>query len=126
MAKLEGGWQSVGLTPAITRSGTLMGTPMYMAPEQVFCERAIDGRADLWALGAILFRALSGRLPIEARTLADLMRRLTAGAVRRFEDEELPAPVPREVHVIIDRLLSVDRDLRPTSSEVVHALRSQA
>ena len=123
MAKLDLAWRSEGLTPAITRSGTVMGTPLYMAPEQVFCEREIDGRADLWSLGVILYRALTGRLPVEAHTFADLMKVLSTGSVRPFG----PMPsVPRGVRDLVERLLSVRPELRPRSSEeAMFALRAR-
>jgi serine/threonine protein kinase len=112
MAKLDGGWQTEGLTPAITRSGTVMGTPLYMAPEQVFCERNIDGRADLWAFGVILHRALSGAMPVEARTFAELMKALASGRVRRF-------PAGGAIGDLVDRLLSIDPASRPSLEELV-------
>ena len=118
MAKLDGGWQTAGLTPAITRSGTVMGTPLYMAPEQVFCERSIDGRADLWSFGVLLHRALSGRMPVEARTFAELMKVLSAGTVRRF-------PTSGAIGDLVDRLLSIDPTLRPTLAELARFFEVQ-
>src|SRR5439155_19831733 len=44
----------------LTRSGDIVGTPQYMAPEQAFGERDIDHRVDIWALGVILFECLTG------------------------------------------------------------------
>jgi len=53
----------------ITHTGAVMGTPYYMAPEQVFGEKAIDHRADIWALGVILYECVSGRKPIGGSSL---------------------------------------------------------
>lgn len=89
-----------------------------MAPEQVFCERGVDGRADLWSLG-VMQRSLLGRLPVDARTLAELMKRLTTGTVRRFDAEVPPSPLPPCVGELVDRLLSIEPDLRATSAEVM-------
>lgn len=58
----------------ITEPGIAVGTAEYMAPEQVMTD-PVDGRADLYALGVVLFRALSGRLPFEDRDKLRLMAR---------------------------------------------------
>lgn len=59
---------------ARTGTGAIMGTPLYMAPEQLRGgARDVDARADLYALGAILYRMLSGRLPYEAASLEALL-----------------------------------------------------
>src|ERR1043165_1346979 len=53
--------RSTGLT-----TGAVLGTPEYMAPEQVFAEADLDHRADIWALGLIIYQSLSGVLPTQA------------------------------------------------------------
>ena len=56
-----------------TRAGSIIGTPMYMSPEQCMAAPEIDHRADLYALGAIFFLLLCGRPPFDKGTFADLM-----------------------------------------------------
>jgi serine/threonine-protein kinase len=56
-----------------TATGVTLGTPRYMAPEQAKGEKDIDGRADLYSVGVILFRALTGRPPFIAETYNELM-----------------------------------------------------
>lgn len=58
-----------------TRTGLLLGTPQYMAPELLAGERA-DARSDFYALGVMLFELLSGRLPFEAASMGELLRRV--------------------------------------------------
>ena len=81
---IEGAFASEGQTPAT--SGMPMGTPAYMAPEQTG-GRAIDTRADVYAIGAVLYELASGRPPID--TKGD-----TIDALRRIRDE-IPVPASR-------------------------------
>jgi serine/threonine-protein kinase len=71
----------------LTAAGVVVGTPQYMAPEQLFGE-AVDGRADLYATGAVLFECVTGRPVFEAPSLVALL-------ARHLED---PAPNPRELN----------------------------
>ena len=59
-----------------TQVGTLLGTPHYMSPEQILGEADIDHRADLWSMGVILYRALTGRLPFNLRNADAVMKRI--------------------------------------------------
>ena len=65
-----------GITPSadysMTKSTTLMGSPLYMSPEQLRSLRSVDCRTDIWALGVILFEMLVGSPPFEGDTLPDL------------------------------------------------------
>lgn len=100
-----------------TASGTIIGTPAYMSPEQVRGE-GIDHRTDIYALGIMLYEMLAGRVPFEADTQASvLVQQLT----------ETPAPldgVSYEVQDIIDKVLAKDPARRfQTASRLADALQ---
>jgi serine/threonine-protein kinase len=70
-----------------THTDVLMGSPQYMSPEQARGARSVDHRADLWSLGAILFRAVTGVPAFDGRTAVDILLRVCAG----------PPPLPSRV-----------------------------
>ena len=90
----------------VTRDGAVLGTPYYMSPEQARALRDVDHRADLWALGVILFRVITGRRPFEGMTAAALAMQICTE----------PAPRVGAVHpelspewdVFFDRALAKD------------------
>jgi eukaryotic-like serine/threonine-protein kinase len=107
---------------ALTEPGTLLGTVGYMAPEQARDPHAVDGRADLFSLGAALFWTLTGREPYpeSGNPLSDLSRRLTAAP----PDIRLARPeLPVDLAEILHQLLQFDPDKRyPSASAVSTAL----
>jgi serine/threonine-protein kinase len=106
---------------ALTKTTSSVGTPLYMSPEQLRSSKSVDMRADIWALGVILFELLSGRTPFRAETLAELGARvLTANApdVRKFVPE-----VPAEIADAIATCLRRDaRERFPSLAELAAAI----
>ena len=103
-----------------TQTGTSMGTPAYMSPEQCLGLEA-DRRADVYSLGVVLFELATGRIPFEVRSLTD--------AIRHHTQEPPPPPrslnatLPIEVENIILRALAKDRQHRYDSGrEMADAL----
>lgn len=114
LAKIEAGAEATMLT----RTGSILGTVAYMAPEQLAGE-AIDHRADLWSLGVLLYEAISGRLPIAGEGLAH--RILTKDPVPLASAR---ADVPRPVARLVMRLLKKAPAMRVQSAaEVERSLR---
>ncbi|EYF05966.1 serine/threonine-protein kinase [Chondromyces apiculatus] len=96
--------------------GTLLGTPHYMAPEQVLGAPDVDHRADVWSLGVILYEALTGIRPLEGSTTEKILKRILAGTVTKVR---LVAPqTPTIVAMMVEKMLTVDREQRPTLQEV--------
>lgn len=94
----------------ITHSGMMVGTPKYMAPDTMM-GHSVDGRADLYSLGVILYRMVAGRAPFEADS---------AKAVVQMHARRAPAPldseVPEALRKVIDRLLKKDPEQRYASA----------
>ncbi len=61
------------VNPALTSSGTVMGSPLYMSPEQMSSARDVDVRADIWSLGVTLFELIGGRPPFQAESITELI-----------------------------------------------------
>ena len=77
----------------LTTTGVVMGTPHYMSPEQAR-GHSIDGRSDLWAVGVLLFRAVSGRMPYEEENYNVLMARMLTEAPPDLADFVPDCPRP--------------------------------
>ena len=61
---------------ALTGTGTVLGSPVYMSPEQMTSSKSVDGRSDIWALGIVLYQCLSGGFPYDAEGLPELCARV--------------------------------------------------
>mgnify|MGYP002713036493 CR=1 FL=1 len=105
----------------LTASGSLVGTPMYMSPEQVYGDKELDGRSDIYALGIILFQMLTGHLPYEADTPAKLMMKHILDPVPDLLVDRPDLPVKAEA--VVSRALAKERDDRfDTASDFSSAL----
>lgn len=106
-----------------TREGAMIGTPAYMSPEQVRGMQA-DDRADIWALGCIIYECLTGRPPFARATAGD-----TVAAILDHEPDwkAVPSATPRAVVALAKRCLEKDRERRiGKASEVRRLLEGEA
>ena len=102
-----------------TRTGTILGTPAYMAPEQVDGARRVADRADVYAVGIILFLMLTGHLPFEEITRRAPLR----GALRDAPDvRSLHAEAPVALADLVARCLERDPEDRPSARELARRL----
>ena len=104
---------------ALTRRGVVLGTAFYMAPEQAQALPDVDGRTDLYSLGAILYEALTGEPPHHGRVyesvLIDICTKDAPPLRERAPD--VPEPLARVVHRALER----DRSRRYQCAEELHA-----
>ncbi len=100
-----------------TQPGTTMGTPAYMSPEQARGDREIDGRADLFSLGCVLFECLAGRPPFIAPDPTALQFKILFEETPRV-DTFVPN-APAAVVSLIHRLLAKAPEERPASSSIL-------
>jgi serine/threonine protein kinase len=106
----------------LTQSGVIMGTPAYMAPEQARTGDTVDGRADLFSLGVVLYRLSTGTLPFKGE---DMMTTLMSLAMDTpTPPRTLNAELPSALSALVMQLLEKDPANRPqTADEVVTRLK---
>jgi eukaryotic-like serine/threonine-protein kinase len=93
-----------------TNTGSILGTPHYMSFEQAMSDKQVDHRTDIWAMGVILFEALTGRRPMEFDTLGQMYVAFLQGTVPSIL-AAVP-DLPRDVADAIDRALAKEREAR--------------
>ncbi len=101
----------------LTVTGTALGTPVYMSPEQVRDATDVDGRTDIWGLGTTLHHLLCGKPPFEANTVPALCAKIIADQPPSLS--ELRPEVPTGLAAVVARCLEKERDDRyPTVAEL--------
>lgn len=95
---------------ALTRTSIMVGSPLYMSPEQLESSKQADARSDIWSLGVILFELLTGTLPFTGETLPQLVRSVLTG--KHAKARELRGDVPERLSQVIDRCLETDKEKR--------------
>lgn len=101
---------------SLTSTGALIGTPIYMAPEQVFGDDDVDGRADIWSLGIMVYECLAGKRPTDGDGFGPIIKRITTETLVPLEDAR--PGLPRRLTSLVGRMLSRKREERPALSEV--------
>jgi serine/threonine-protein kinase len=101
----------ISKTPAevteLTGQQTVIGTPTYMAPEQMVSARSTDPRSDIWSIGVVMYQLLQGRPPFEAETYAQLVLKVGTDA-----PSPLHVPLPPGLQDIMFRCLEKDAGKR--------------
>jgi serine/threonine-protein kinase len=116
---------SGGAMSSLTRTRAMLGSPLYMAPEQMRSSRDVDARADVWALGVVLFQLLTQRWPFEAETMPELCLRVVTEPPTSLLALRPDAP-PRLV-AVIERCVEKDASKRfANAAELATALEEFA
>jgi serine/threonine protein kinase len=107
---------------SLTASGSLVGTPQYMAPERL-SDQVYDGRSDVYAIGIILFQCLIGRLPFASDTnlFAMIILQMKTLPPRLID---LDPTIPERVQRIVLAALEKDPELRPSAAALAAELRT--
>jgi hypothetical protein len=100
----------------LTRTGQIVGTPGFMAPEQARGEKSLDPRADLFALGCVLYRAITGRLPFDGEDVLSVLAKLVLDDPPRLR---ALVAVPVFLDELVFRMMRKDRGERPASAREV-------
>jgi eukaryotic-like serine/threonine-protein kinase len=99
-----------GSDMGMTRTQTMMGSPLYMSPEQMASARDVDQRADIWAVGTVLYELVTGRPPFEAETMPQLCAQILNADPP--PPRRVRADLPELLDQVIMRCLRKDRNQR--------------
>ena len=112
--------------PGMTMTGMVVGTPLYMSPEQFMGKKAageIDGRTDIYSLGVVLYQMVTAQLPFEGDTPYSLMMQHIQGTVRPPHELAPELHIPESLSRVILRAIDKSRDQRfQTAEELIAAL----
>ena len=120
IAKLRSPEGAGAPTGPLTETGTLIGTPQYMSPEQVFGEKDVDHRSDIWSLGAIVYECLTGRHAFVGDNVGQIIKAITSGRMTALR--EVSPLLPPALLDVCERMLKVDRAERPSDLREVAAV----
>ena len=104
---------------AVTGSVGVLGTPLYMSPEQLTSARSVDSRSDVWALGVILYEMLAGVPPFSADTFQEVCAAIFRGTFPKLSDHR--KDVPPALEEVVIEALATDRKMRLSSVEAFSA-----
>jgi serine/threonine-protein kinase len=106
---------------SMTKTSAVLGSPLYMSPEQMRSSKEVDLRTDVWALGIVLYELLGGRPPFVSNTLGELMFQVMSQPAAPLAS--VRPEVPADVSALVDKCLAKDPAQRvANTAEIVRAL----
>jgi len=103
----------------LTKSGTMLGSPLYMSPEQMVYTRKVDARTDIWSLGVVLYELVTGVVPFPGETLTQVVHGVMS--LEPAPVQALVADLPVGLDVVIKRCLQKEPEQRYGSVEELSA-----
>ena len=94
----------------MTQTAAMMGSPLYMSPEQIQSSKDVDARTDIWALGVILYELVTGACPFMAETIPALVYQIMSGVPLPFQNRR--PGLPNELESVVFKCLEKDRAKR--------------
>ncbi len=120
IAKVADEYQKQESDHVKTQTGMILGTPLYMSPEQCRGAEGVTAKGDVYSLGVMMFQMLSGTLPFPGQSMGEII------ALHLFEPPpelaKLEPTLPAELAALVMRMLAKQADARPTMPEVVKEL----
>jgi len=95
---------------SLTRTSSIMGSPLYMSPEQMRSSKNVDQRSDIWALGVILYELLTGRVPFEAEAIPELCLKVVQDPVE--PPKKLRAEISEGLNAVVVKCLEKEPNHR--------------
>jgi serine/threonine-protein kinase len=97
---------------SITETQRAVGSPSYMAPEQMRSAKRVDGRADIWSMGVVIYELVGGRAPFVADTIPELYALILDKTSRPTPLRSVRADVPEELERVVEKCLEKDAGAR--------------
>ena len=107
----------------LTETGLIVGSYAYMAPEQIRGDQQADARADLYALGCVLFEMLAGHPPFRGETFAKIFDQHLHAPVPRLDDQA--GGIPASLVQLVEQLMEKERHLRPFNARAAQGVLSE-